>query len=92
MYISFFLIGQEEEECEGPPVLPSVRELKHKFRVSNPDLKTQVKSSELKILLLLPQPVLLRLLLLLLCCRGYCYCCCVAEAAAIAAVLLRLLL
>ncbi len=48
MYLSFFLIGQEEDECEGPPVLPSVRELKHKFRVSNPDLKTQVKNSELK--------------------------------------------
>jgi hypothetical protein len=42
MYMSFILIGQDEEECEGPPVLPSVRELKHKFRVSNPDLKTQV--------------------------------------------------
>jgi hypothetical protein len=48
LYISFFLIGQEEEECESPPVLPSVRELKHKFRVSNPDLKTQVKFSERK--------------------------------------------
>jgi hypothetical protein len=48
MYIFFVLIGQDEDECEGPPVLPSVRELKHKFRVSNPDLKTQVKKSELK--------------------------------------------
>jgi hypothetical protein len=45
---SFVLIGQDEDECEGPPVLPSVRELKHKFRVSNPDLKTQVKIAELK--------------------------------------------
>ncbi len=50
--ITVHLIGQEEEmdEMTSPPVLPSVRELKHKFHLTSPDLKTQVTVAKYKII------------------------------------------